>query len=386
MKAISATKKKVAVLVESTRSYARDLILGIARYQSEHQNWEIEFTPRGRGEPLPEWLKSWNGNGILARIEDRRMLRLLLAKGIPVVDLRRFITHPSIPQIGPNDRKVVQMVFEHFRMRRAKRFAFVGPVAQEHPALDRRFSCFRDLVRSEGSELIEIRLSEQLENTKQVAALLRRRIKSMTFGTAILAATDDWGLTVLESCRFLERSVPNDLLVAGVGNDHCLCELSLPKLTSVDLNAKHIGYLAAEMLQKMMKRSFAPPQETFVDPRFVIARSSTDMISVDDPYVQRAVQFIRSNADKKIVVGDVVKYAHLCRVALENHFKKVLGHSIFQEIMSVKIEAIKERLAQTDLPIKSIAFETGFVDPMYMKRVFQKLTGETVKEYRRKFL
>jgi LacI family transcriptional regulator len=65
------SKKRVAILIESTRSYARELILGVGQYQREHGNWEVEFSPRGLVEPLPDWLKTWQGDGILARIDNR---------------------------------------------------------------------------------------------------------------------------------------------------------------------------------------------------------------------------------------------------------------------------------------------------------------------------
>lgn len=378
------TKKRVAILVESTRSYSRDLILGIAQYQREHQDWEIEFSPRGFDEPIPSWLQSWNGDGVLARINDRRMLRMLLSKNVPIIDLRRLFKHRLIPRIGPDDRKAVELLFEHFCRRGFRQFAFVGPAREVHPTLDMRFTCFRELVRLRGHEPIEIRFNAEIGGRKKVNSLLHRRIRQLQSGTAVLAANDDWGLAVLEACRYLDRAVPYDLVVAGIGNDQCLCELALPTLTSVDLNPRRIGYLAAEILQKMMVKPSFLPDDTLVDPRFVIERASTDMISVEDRYVRSAVQFIRTNIGQKIVVRDVVRHAHLCRVALENHFKKVRGHSIFQEIMLVRIEAIKERLAKTDMSLKEIAHETGFSDPMYMIRVFQKTTGETAKEYRRR--
>lgn len=378
------TQKRVAILIESTRSYSRDVILGVAEYQKEHRNWEIEFSPRGFDEPIPDWLKSWNGDGVLARINDRRMLQILLSKKVPIIDLRRFLEHRSIPQIGPNDRQAVEMVFEHFWQRGFRRFAFVGPAPEAHPTLDRRFSSFHDLVRSKESELTVIRLEEKSGSRRRIQTRLRRGIQKLESGTAILAANDDWGLSVLEACRYLDRSVPYDLLVAGIGNDRCLCELALPTLTSVDLNPKHIGYTAARILQKMMAKPGFRPEDTLIEPRYVIERSSTDMVAVEDRYVRSAVQFIRSNFGKKIDAHDVVKHAHLCRMALENRFKKSLGHSIYREIMQVRLEAIKDRLAKTDMTLKEIARETGFSDPMYMIRVFGKMTGETVKEYRQR--
>lgn len=383
---MSENTKKIAILIESTRSYARDLILGIAQFHDEYRNWEIEFSPRGFDEPLPDWFKSWKGHGVIARIDNRRLLRILLAKNVPVVDLRRFIEHPSVPQIGPDDRMAVQMVFDLFRKRHFDSFAFVGPAEKEHPVMDIRLTHFRELAAKQGFDLTEIRPSSSGNHKSSVDSVLRRELKRLPSRTAILAANDDWGMKTLENCRHLGRPVPYDLVVAGIGNDQCLCELALPKLSSVDLNPQHIGYTAAAMLQKMMNtRSFKPPRETQVKPSAVIERTSTDMISLDDHYVRLAIQFIRANVDQRLVVDDVVKHVHLCRVALENRFRKALRHSVFQEILLVKMETIKERLVRTDMPIKHIAQEAGFADPSYLMHAFRKYTGETMRQYRKKF-
>ena len=63
--------KHVALLIETSRSYGRGLLKGIIRYQREHGPWSIYFEPRGVHDSAPRWLRSWRGDGILARIADR---------------------------------------------------------------------------------------------------------------------------------------------------------------------------------------------------------------------------------------------------------------------------------------------------------------------------
>ena len=68
---------KIALLVETSREYGRGILRGVIRYQHEHEPWSIYFKPQGLGAPPPSWLNSWRGDGILARINDRRMARVL---------------------------------------------------------------------------------------------------------------------------------------------------------------------------------------------------------------------------------------------------------------------------------------------------------------------
>ena len=72
---------KVAVLIESSRSFGRGLIEGVARYSRLHGPWLMYFEPRGSDVAPPAWLSHWDGDGILARIDDQRMADAVLATG-----------------------------------------------------------------------------------------------------------------------------------------------------------------------------------------------------------------------------------------------------------------------------------------------------------------
>jgi LacI family transcriptional regulator len=51
--------------------------------------------PHGLEESVPQWLRRWNGDGIIARIQTRRIGQALLAMGIPVVDVLGVV--PALP-------------------------------------------------------------------------------------------------------------------------------------------------------------------------------------------------------------------------------------------------------------------------------------------------
>jgi LacI family transcriptional regulator len=376
---------RVAVFIETTRAYGRELIRGIAQHNREHQNWEIEFAPRGLNEPFPSWMKDWQGDGILARINDKRFLQVLLRKKIPVVDLRRSFTSPLIPQIGTNDRSAIVLLYEFFRSRGFQSFAFVGLPRKEHKSMDiRRDSC-KEIVAKNSltfSEL-EIALSEFEGTGNQGLRKLISWLKRLPRPVAVIACNDDIALQILNACRKTNLVVPDEIAVAGIGNDECLCELALPTLTSVDLNPKRIGYEAAEMLQKMMSRNFAPPPSTFFEPSFIVSRMSTNIISTKDQIVNFALQLINRQACDGLQVKKVLQHVHLSRMALENRFKKVLGHTIFQAILNVRLQRVKELLATTDLSIKEITSLSGFNYPEHLMRVFHDQFGQTMKSFRK---
>ena len=376
--------KRVAVLIESVRGYARELIRGIAQFNREQSHWRIEYTPGSLNDLPSQWLKEWTGDGILARINTKPMLNVLLRKKIPVVDLRRSFSHPDIPRVGPDDRCVIQMLFDHFRHRGLTQFAFVGIERNQHAAMDLRRDTCRELVLAHGLAFsdLEINVSDLAGNQPKAVKKLTVWLQRQSHQTAVIACTDDLALHVLQRCRLIERNVPNDLAVAGIGNDDCLCELALPTLTSVDLDPKKIGYSAAELLLKMMTKSYTPPKTLLFKPSMVVPRMSTDTIATNDAVVGKALRFIRDCACDGIQVIDVLRHVNLSRVALENRFKKAIGRTIFQEILDVRLSKVRELLTTTDLPIKAVAIETGFDYSEYLMRVFREKYGQTMKSFR----
>ncbi|MCL2744318.1 MAG: XylR family transcriptional regulator [Planctomycetaceae bacterium] len=372
-------------MIESTRGYSRELIRGVAQFNREQSRWRIEYTPGSIRDLPSQWLKEWNGDGILARIETKPMLNALLRKKVPVIDLRRSFSHPDIPSIGPDDRCVIQMLFEHFRRAGFTRFAFVSTVRNYHAAMDLRRDTCRELVHANKLTFSDIEIEPPDSGGDKVRMMkkLSGWLKRLAYRTAVIACTDDFALQVLNGCRLIERNVPNDIAVAGIGNDDCLCELALPTLTSVDLAPKKIGYNAAELLQKMMDENYVPPKTILFQPSMIVSRMSTDTIATEDVVVSEALRFIHVNVCGGVQVKDVLRHVHLSRVALENRFKKAIGHTIFQEILDVRLRKVRELLTTTDLPFKTVAFQTGFDYPEYLMRLFREKYGQTMKVFRK---
>ena len=76
---------KVALLIETSRAYCRGLLLGINGYLRTRP-WSIYLHTNDLGAPPPKWLRNWNGDGVLARIEDREMAETIRQTGLPAVD------------------------------------------------------------------------------------------------------------------------------------------------------------------------------------------------------------------------------------------------------------------------------------------------------------
>src|SRR5687767_15646497 len=98
-----ARRKVVALLVETSNDYARGLLRGVVRYVREHRPWSAYLAEHGRGDEPPDWLARWKGDGIIARIENRRIAKAVVACDLPVVDLSAANLVPGIPWVETDD-------------------------------------------------------------------------------------------------------------------------------------------------------------------------------------------------------------------------------------------------------------------------------------------
>jgi LacI family transcriptional regulator len=374
---------QVALLIEATNAYARGLLHGVAQYNHEHTRWTIYFEPHAPNEPPPNWLKSWKGDGILARITNRRIAKAVLDLGVPVVELRRMIAVRGMPSIGPDNNLVAGLALAHLRARGFRHFGFCGLPLGLDPPMDIRANAFRRCVEEAGGT-VSLFNAQRGVAWQQEQSRIAQWIQSLPKPAGVMACHDDRGLRVLRACASVGVAVPDQVAVIGAGNDDCLCDLSEPPLSTVDLAPQTIGYDAAALLDRLMDGQRSPTLHIQVPPRGIVTRRSTDVLATDDQAVARAVGFIRGRACDDIHVADVLKQVRLSRSALEPRLKRVIGRTIHQEIHQVQLDRAKRLLSTTSLPIKQVTVQSGFRTVQYLSRVFRKDTGQAPAAYRKR--
>jgi LacI family transcriptional regulator len=377
----------VAVLIETSRGYGRGLIRGVAQYCREHRHWSVFFKPQGLGELPPPWLKHWNGDGILARVADRKAAKAVLDTGLPTVDLRGAFPDLGLPHVGGNNRMLAQLAVNHLRQRGLRQFAFCGLRRGENASNDKRCDQFVRAVEASGFSCAvsqAISLLRRPETWEEAQGKLANWIHSLPKPVGIMACNDDCGLEVLNACQVAGVRVPHEAAVISVDNDEYVCTLSMPPLTSIDIASERIGYAAAGLLDRMMAGKTPRKQSLEIPPGQVIARQSTDMLATEDSLVLEAIAFIRDHLGGRITLADVVQHLGTSRATLETRLKSVTGQTVHREIQRIRIEMVKDLLCSSDLPLKQIAHRCGFKYTQHLARVFRTVTGETPIEFRKK--
>ncbi|MEI8227086.1 MAG: AraC family transcriptional regulator, partial [Planctomycetota bacterium] len=109
---------------------------------------------------------------------------------------------------------------------------------------------------------------------------------------------------------------------------------------------------------------------------------STDVLAIDDELVVAAVRHIREHACAGIKVADVVRVLGISRRVLESRFLRRVGHTPHEEIARVQFRRVEQLLAETDLPLATIAARAGFRHPEYMTVAFTRRHGMSPSRWR----
>ena len=83
MKRILTRLPQIALLLETTHSYSRDLISGILQYQNLHGPWGIWFEPGGSADQRLPRKRDWKIDGILCWATNREIEKEVLAAKVP---------------------------------------------------------------------------------------------------------------------------------------------------------------------------------------------------------------------------------------------------------------------------------------------------------------
>lgn len=94
------------------------------------------------------------------------------------------------------------------------------------------------------------------------------------------------------------------------------------------------------------------------------------------PWQQRLVtQMMRERIFEGISIGELAEACGLSAGALARGFKKSMGMSPHQWLLSRRVDMALELMADTDLSLAEIAFNAGFSDQSHFSRVFTQKMG-----------
>jgi LacI family transcriptional regulator len=200
---------------------------------------------------------------------------------------------------------------------------------------------------------------------------------------AVLAAMDTRAHQIIDLCADLGIRVPQEIAVLGIDNDELICNGSSPSLSSIRRDTENCGFAAAEMLDQLIKGKMRRRKVVRYGALEVVTRDSSRRESHPvDPVAASAREFIRINISAAIGVPAIVKHLNVSRRLAEVRFRKAYGHSLLDEIQSVRLERVVKLLKETDLPLTEVCTRCGYQSDVHLRRIFKKQFGCSMRDYR----
>jgi LacI family transcriptional regulator len=374
---------RVAVLVDTSTTWGRELITGIHNYSRLHGSWHLYLEARG-AEEIMTLPGGWQGEGVIARIGTIELARHLRRKGLPVVNVSGIqLGGPPFPRVANDVEGVAQMAVHYFLDRGFRHFAYLSLKGLEYVARQR--DTYVKILAGMGFKCavhgVRVHIGFQSPHWNLKAEELGAWLTSLPKPVALF--TWSGGREVIHACLQAGLRVPEEVAVLNGSEDELLGQFSPVPVSGIQAASRKMGFEAASLLYRLMRGRAAPAEPTFIPPIGVVTRQSTETMAIPDRSLISALGYIRENARRPIQVRDVARYTGISRRALERRFLEILGRSPAAHIGKVRLDHVKALLVETELPINDVSESCGFCSPEYMTAVFRKELHTTPLRYRR---
>lgn len=118
------------------------------------------------------------------------------------------------------------------------------------------------------------------------------------------------------------------------------------------------------------------------DALFFLLENTED--SVVDPSIKKSIDHMKNNLDKKILIEDLAGISGLGNTTYFKRFKEVTGSTPVEYLLKLRLNHAKVLIKKNKLPLKEIAFKSGFNSYEYFCSIFKKEEKMKPMEYKKK--
>ena len=274
-----------------------------------------------------------------------------------------------------------------FLMKRGYRsLAFVGSARPSLASHSRaRRDAFLAAAAAAGARTATLEVDESYTGFAAGLERIAEFVSGLEKPCGLMACADEIAKDVLDACHIAHVTVPDQLALIGVDNEIEICENMQPSLTTVHPDFERSGYMASRILARAIRDGRRHPSGTYIyGTKTIVERSSTLDLKGGGRLVAAAVEIIRRQSRQGLTVADLARRLNASPRLVEMRFKEVLGRTVKDSILEVRLEKVQQLLVSSSCPIEKIAAECGWRTPIALKALFKRRFGVSMREYRRK--
>ena len=382
----------VLVIQETAVQSGRERVQGVFNYTHIHGPWHLQLIQQVTGEIRPETLRDWQGyDGLIVGQMLHPYARFLhpLRKPMVLFDPLDETVNAASPlrnkvRVLLDNEAVGQLAAQHLLGLGMQHFGYYGDRLHRNWSL-LRDGAFKAGIQAAGFTCSTLHPEQTSESWRANNAQLIRWLREMPKPVGIFAAMDINALHVINACAEAGLRIPQDVVVLGVDNDEIVCNGIAPTLSSIQCDFTAAGFMAAQLLDRQMRRIPLKQKVYAYGVKGVVVRESTRTETcVHDSLAKRAYEFIRINSAAGIAIADIVRHLNVSRRLLEMRFRVAYGCSLLDAMQKIRLERVCKLLISTSLCINEICEQCGYRTETHARRVFKKQMGCTMRDYRSK--
>jgi AraC family transcriptional regulator len=151
----------------------------------------------------------------------------------------------------------------------------------------------------------------------------------------------------------------------------------------IDLSGRQPAWELMDLYQRISSNA---ANDLDIESRAVALAFSIVKFSVRAPRdlrsLQRAREYVHAHFSENLTLARVARAAGVHPVYLGQIFRKQFGETLGEYLNRIRVRDAAGLLANSDVPLSSIAVDLGFYDQSHFTRVFRQVTGATPGTFR----
>ena len=391
---MKSRQRRILVAIPTNGPDGRLRAAGVLKYANTRTNWDLRIVSSRTAfndDEVHELLGGGLDGCILAAYTPA--VEELLRRRIPTILAlenmhQQLGGRPNCLSVLMDNHEIGRLAAEHFKsLGRFASYAFIPAPPRIPWSLERKAAFFENAdKRAEFFEFPESDF-EMINMTGEAGIQVRTAelaefLKHLPRPAAVFAANDLLAVQVVKSCREAKIKVPSSVAVLGCDNNELLCQGERPAITSILPGFEKAGFAAARALDALIHGKPPASNVLRIPGAALVPRSSTTTLPPAVAVVDAAMDFIKAHALDGISTADVIAHLRVSRSLLDLRFRQLRNGSVMDAILAIRLAAVRERIEKTDRKFIAIGAECGFRNPDYLKRLFRKRFGMSMREWR----
>lgn len=392
---LSSGQRLVMAFHASTHEFGARQFKGVQRFAQE-AGWRVVNVEYGtkvtRSFPdfdvrapkdIRQVLESVKPDGCLVESEnDSHAVRAEAFAGVPTVFLDRSpdTLSPSSSCVFSDAADIAACAVRELALLGLEHYAYLPHLADEAWSRQRG-EAFRKDVAGFAHSFSVFKPKVAVRNVGRLTKAVADWLQNLPKPCGLFSANDPCAELALRAARERGIAVPDELAVIGVDDCETVCESTRPTLSSVRQDYELGGYVAAQLLSRLMANRRLKGLRGLFGATGLVRRASTRLFRGKDARVAAALEYIRLHACEGVGPADVVAAMGCSRRLADLRFREALGHTILDEIHVVRLTRVKELLLDPSRDIASIPDFCGYASMDDLRRVFRRHFGMTLRQY-----